>query len=208
MTCLSFKFTCTSTKDTFNFIGWNFLPGESDEVFVWWRKIRPKNNFARRKFHVTKFRPLRYPLNPLTMKGSTIKVPNCRSKIRIHRKTKITITYFFISIPSSHIMWQLVIVNRADILCICRPQHFVETCLSFPKMLLSKSQKRVNYDSWIESNMIFRGEIFLREWKSNLWLTSLSLHYTMSSFWLPTPPKWMAYISYNTVACTTSKQDE
>ena len=46
MTCYPLRFTCTSTKDTFTFIGRNFPSGESDECFIWWRKLRPTNNFA------------------------------------------------------------------------------------------------------------------------------------------------------------------
>ena len=60
MTFFPLWFICTSTRDTFTFIGRNFSSGESDEFFVWWRKFRLTNSFARQKFCPTKFHLIRY----------------------------------------------------------------------------------------------------------------------------------------------------
>ena len=47
---LPLRFNCTSTKDTFTFLGQNLLSGESHEFFIWWRKFCLTNSFTRLKF--------------------------------------------------------------------------------------------------------------------------------------------------------------
>ena len=41
MTFCPLRYTCDTTKDTYTFTGQNISSGESDEIFVWWRKFRP-----------------------------------------------------------------------------------------------------------------------------------------------------------------------